>query len=212
MRTSTPSAVTKSVCSMGKSANSTNTTSARLTKLRRPLPICRRTSPVVRPCLVPVRPQIYHRLDRKAHALLCLPNCLVVLVMWDVRRAMEQAVNAVAHVSLDDVALLRLGVLIDRGTKVAEEDAWLDHRDGVVQAGARCLDDTHGVGVVTGFLADIVGLVEIAVVAVVVEGDINVEDIAVNEGSLVGDAVADNFVDRGTYGFREVTVVQWGGV
>lgn len=37
-----------------------------------------------------------------------------------------------ADVRLDDVALLRLGVLIDRGAKVAEEYARLDHRDGVV--------------------------------------------------------------------------------
>lgn len=100
-----------------------------------------------------------------------------------------------AHVCLDDIALLRLGVLIDRSAKVTEEDAWLDHRDGVVQAGARCLDDTHGVGVVTGFLADIVCLVEIAVITVVIESDIDVENVTVDEGALVGDAVADNFVD-----------------
>lgn len=108
---------------------------------------------------------------------------------------MKQAVNTVAHVCLDDVALLRLGVLIDRGAKVAEEDARLDHCDGVVQTGSRCFDDTHGVGIVTGFLADIVCLIEIAMVAVVVEGDIDVEDVAVDEGSLIGDTVADNFVD-----------------
>lgn len=79
-----------------------------------------------------MRPQIDHRLDRKAHTLLRLPNRLVVLVMRDIRCAMEQAVNAVADVRLDNVALLRLGVLIDGGAKVAEEDARLDHRDGVV--------------------------------------------------------------------------------
>lgn len=106
VRTSTPSAVTKSVCSMRKSANSTNIRSAKPTKLRRSLPVLRRAGPVVWPGHVLVRSQIDHRLDRKAHALLRLPNRLVVLVMRDVWRAMEQAVDAVAYVRLDDVALL----------------------------------------------------------------------------------------------------------
>lgn len=125
---------------------------------------------------------------------------------------MEQAVDAVANVRLDDVALLRLGVLVDGGAKVAEEDTRFDHRDGVVQAGARRFDDTHRVGVVTGLLADVVCLVEVAVVAVVVEGDIDVQDVAVDEDALVGDAVADDFVDGSAYRFREVAVVQRRGI
>lgn len=197
---------------MRKLANATNIRSEKPTKLRRPLPVLRRAGPVVWPGHVLVRPQVDHRLDRKAHALLCLPDRLVVLVMRDVRRAMEQAIDAVADVGLDDVALLRLGVLVDRGAKVAEEDTRLHHRDGVVQAGARRFDDTHGVGVVTSFLADVVCLVEVAVVTVVVEGDVDVEDVAVDEDALIGDTVADDFVDGGAYGFREVAVVQRRGV
>ena len=132
--------------------------------------------------------------------------------MRDVRCAMEQAVDAVADVRLDDVALLRLGVLVDRVAEVAEEDAGLDHRDSVVQASARRFHNTHRVGVVTGFLADVVCLVEVAVVAAVVEGDVDVEDVAVDQDALVGDAMADDFVEGGAYGFREVAVVQWRGV
>lgn len=159
-----------------------------------------------------MRPQVDHRLDRKAHSLLRLPNRLVVLVMRNVRCAMEQAVDAVADVRLDDVAFLRLGVLVDRSSEVAEEDAGLDHRNGVVQAGACCLNNTDGVGVVTSLLADVVCLVEVTVVAAVVEGDVDVEDVAVDQDALIGNAVADNFVKGGAYGFREVAVVQWRGV
>lgn len=36
-------------------------------------------------------------------------------------------------------------------------------------------------------------------VAVVVEGNVDIEDVAVDEDALVGDAVADNFVDGGAY-------------
>lgn len=103
-------------------------------------------------------------------------------------------------------------MLVDSGSEVAEEDARLDHRDGIVQAGARRFDDTHRVGVITGLLADIICLVEVAVVAVVVEGNVDVEDVAVDEDALVGNAVANNFVDGGAYGFREVAVIQRRGV
>ena len=34
--------------------------------------------------------------------------------------------------------------------------------------------------------------------AVLVDGDIEVDDVSVFEGAGVGDAVADDFVDRGT--------------
>lgn len=89
VRTSTPSAVTKSVCSMKKSVNYTYIKSVKPTKLRRPLAVLCRAGPVIWPCLILVRPQVNHRLDRKAHTLLRLPNRLVVLVMRDVWCAME---------------------------------------------------------------------------------------------------------------------------
>ena len=43
--------------------------------------------------------------------------------------------------------------------------------------------------------------------AVVVEGDVEVDDVAFEEEALVGDAVADYFVDGGADGFGEVDVV-----
>jgi hypothetical protein len=42
---------------------------------------------------------------------------------------------------------------------------------------------------------DVVRLVQITVEAAVVEGDVNVEDVAVLQRALVRDAVADDFVD-----------------
>ena len=48
--------------------------------------------------------------------------------------------------------------------------------------------------------------------AVVVEGDVEVDDVAFEEDALVGDAVADYFVDGGADGFGEVDVVEGGGV
>ena len=43
--------------------------------------------------------------------------------------------------------------------------------------------------------------------AAVVERDVDVEDVAVDEGAVVGNAVADDFVGAGADGFGEVAVV-----
>lgn len=45
-----------------------------------------------------------------------------------------------------------------------------------------------------------------------VQCNIDIQDIAVDELALVGDAVANDFVEGGTDGFGEVTVVKGGGV
>ena len=49
-------------------------------------------------------------------------------------------------------------------------------------------------------------------VAAVVEGDVEIDNIAVEEDAGVGDAVADYFVDGCADGFGEFPVVEGGGV
>ena len=44
--------------------------------------------------------------------------------------------------------------------------------------------------------------------AVVVEGYVEVEDVAVEEEARVGDAVADYFVDGGAEGFGEAVIIE----
>lgn len=63
-----------------------------------------------------------------------------------------------------------------------------------------------------GGRADVVGFIEVAVVAGVVEGHVEVEDVAVEEDARVGDAVADYFVGGGADGFGEGVVVEGRGV
>lgn len=182
------------------------------TKLRGELAVDGGAGPVVGPGLVPVRAEVDHGLDGEAHALLRGADGLVVLVVRDVGRAVEQAVDAVADVRAHHVALLRLGVLVDRVAEVAEQHARLDQRDGLRQALARRLDDAHRVGVARGLRADVVRLVQVAVEALVVQRDVDVQDVAVDEDALVGDAVADDLVDGRAHGLGEVAVVEWRGI
>lgn len=158
-----------------------------------------------------MRAERNHRLDSEAHARLRLADGLVLGVMRHVGCAVEALVDAVATVGLDDAAVVALGDLLDRVAVVAEERAGLDELDRLGEAVAGGLDDAHGVRVLVGF-ADVVGLVQVAVEAAVVEGDVDVEDVAVLEGALVGDTVADDFVDGCADRFGEVAVVQRGRV
>ena len=90
VRISTPSAVTKRVCS-AKIISTRNPIFAAKepTKLRSPLPVLRGTGPVIRPRLVPMCAQRDHRLDGEAHAFFCLTDSLVLGVVRNVRRAVE---------------------------------------------------------------------------------------------------------------------------
>jgi hypothetical protein len=177
-------------------------------ELRRPASIRGNTRPVVGPRLVLVGAEGNHGLNSKAHARLRLADSLVLGVVRDVGSAVEELVDAVAAVSFHDAAVAFLSDLFDRVAVVAEEGAGFDEFDRLFQAVAGGLDDAHAVRVLVGF-ADVVGFVQIAVEAAVVEGDVDVEDVAVLEGALVGDAVADDFVGGGADGFGEVAVVEW---
>lgn len=176
-------------------------------KLRRTRPILRRARPIIRPRLIPIRAQADHGLDGEAHAGLGDADGFVFRVVRHVGRAVEELVDAVAAVGFDDGAVAGFGVFFNGAAGLAEEHAGLDEFDGFGEAFAGGFDDADGVAVGEGFGADIVGFIKVAVEAAVVEGDVEVEDVAAEKDALVGDAVADYFVGGGADGFGEVDVV-----
>lgn len=85
--------------------------------------------PVIRPCLISIRSNGDHRFDGEAHAGLGRSNSLVLGVMWNIRCAVEELVDAVADVATDDLAILGFGMLLNGVSGVAEEHAWFDELD-----------------------------------------------------------------------------------
>lgn len=166
-----------------------------LTKLSRQLSVNGCAGPVVRPRNVSVLAQRNHGLDSKGHSRLAFADCLVLGVVWDIGRAVEQLADSVAAVGSDDTAVLLLGVLLDDVSKLPDQGTGLHSLDGLFQALSCRLDDTDGVRVRLGPVTNVVCLVQIGVVAFVVEGNVDVENIAVEENTLIGDTVADDFVD-----------------
>ena len=167
------------------------------TELGRPLAVRRRASPVIRPRNIPIRAQRNHRLNRKGHPGLRLAGRLVLRVVRHVGRAVEERVDAVPAVRPDGAAAPGLGVLLDDVAELPDRGPRLDGLYREVEALAGGLDHPHRVGVRPRLVAHVVRLVQVAVVALMVEGDVEVEDVPVEEDALVWDAVADDFVWRG---------------
>lgn len=69
---------------------------------------------------------------------------------------MKERVNAVTAIRLDGAATLRFCVFLDHVARFTEEHARFDDLDGFVEAFAGCLDDSDGVGIREGFVADVV--------------------------------------------------------
>lgn len=93
---------------------------------------------------------------------------------------MEETVDAVSAVRLYDTAVLALGVLLNDRAVVTEEGAGLDERNGLLETLARGFDNTDIIGVLHGRFTNIVGLVEVAMIATMIQGDVDVEDIAID--------------------------------
>lgn len=125
-----------------------------------------------------MRAESNHGLDCEAHPGLCLADSLVLGVMRHVGRAVEELVDTVAAVGLHDAAVGGLCNLLDGVAVVSEERSGLDELDRFLETVASGLDYAHAVGVLV-CLADVVGFVQIAVKASVVESNIDVEDVAV---------------------------------
>jgi hypothetical protein len=177
------------------SVNVNNPCARILTKLSSERTILCNARPVVRPGLIPVCTDTDHGLNSEAHSGLRCSDRLVLRIMRNVGCAVEKLVDAVSTVGPDYAAVLALCMLLDDIAVVTEESARLDHLDSLSQAFSRCLRYAYCIRVCQRLVANVVCLVEITVEAAVVEGHIDVEDVAVLENSLIGDTVANNLVD-----------------
>lgn len=128
--------------------------------------------------------------------------------MGDIWWAVEGRVDTVADVSPDHRAVVGFGVLLNYVAELTEQRARLDFLDCQLQTFPSGFDNTDGVGVGLRAVAYIVCLVQIAVVALVVERYVQVDNVAIQQDTLVGNTVADDLVDRGTDGLGEVVVVE----
>ena len=139
--------------------------------------------------------EIDHRLDREEHAGLEHDALAGAADVDDVRLVMEQAAEAVAAEIAHHAHVLGLDEGLDGVTDVAGGGARLDNGNAAHHRLVRHLDQPLGP---PGDLADRVHAARIAVPAVEDQRDIDVDDVAFLHRLVVGDAVADDVVERGT--------------
>src|SRR5688572_15600634 len=149
-----------------------------------------------------------HRLDGEEHAGAELGAGAGAAGMDDLGAVVEDAAEAVAAEIADDAVAIGLGVGLDGVADVAEmgagpgggdaaDHAFVGHVDEAPRLYADVADQEHPAGV--------------AVPAVEDDGDVDIDDVAVLQRPLAGDAVADDMVDRGAAAAREAAIAQSGG-
>jgi len=82
---------------------------------------------------------------------------------------MKICVDTVATIRFDDAAVLGGGVFFNDITKFSEQSAWFHNFDGFVEAFSARFNNSDSVRILPGLFADIVCLVQIAVVASMVD-------------------------------------------
>lgn len=62
------------------------------------------------------------------------------------------------------------------------------------------------------YVADQKGLGTIAMEAIIIHGDVNIDNISIDQGGTVRNSMTHNFVDRGATTFWKLVVIQWGRI
>ena len=128
--------------------------------------------------------------------------------MQHVRRLVEGAADAVAAEIAHHRAALRLRKGLDGMADIADAPAGADRGDAAHQALVGDLDQPLG-GALQ--LADRVHAAGIAMPAIDDEGHVDVDDVALAQRLLVGNAVADDVVDGGAARLAVAAIVEGGG-
>src|SRR3954451_11193465 len=132
-----------------------------------------------------------HRLDRQHHSGPQFQTTSAAAVVVDLRVLVHAASDAVSDEVPDDVEPVLFGVLLNRGTDVAEVLAGTHFRDGSLQAFARGVDQLLRARC---DLADRNRDRAVADEAVEDRAEIEAEDVALFEPGPVRDAVNDHVI------------------
>ena len=150
--------------------------------------------PAVAQFLDLLAPGVEHGLDGERHAFLEFVPRTRAAVVQHLRLLVKLLANAVAAELAHHAQAVAFGKLLDRVPDVAQVGSGLDLQDAVPQRlvgqGAQALGGDGG-------LAHDVHAAGVAVPAVLDDGDIHVQDVALFQRLVVRDAVADLVVDGG---------------
>jgi len=209
VRISTPVSVTSNVCSTNRVSRQDRAwVGCTRTELGSELPIDGGSGPVVWPRHISILAQSNHRFYCESHARFRLAGRLALGIVGNARGAMEEPVDAVAAICSYCAASLGFCIFLDNVAEFSQQNTRLDGLDSKIEALSRRLHHPDGIRIRLCLVSNVVCFVEVPVEALVVKGNVDVEDIAIHEHTLIGNAVADDFVGRRTYRLWEVVVIE----
>lgn len=108
----------------------------------------------------------------------------------------------------------RLRLLIDCITGRSKRHPRFNKLNCLVQRLSARLHYPDAIRVRERFITDVVRLIQVTVEAAVIQRYVDVDDVAIDQASRVGNPVADDLVNGGADGFRETVIVQrrWVGL
>ncbi|MPM79469.1 hypothetical protein SDC9_126503 [bioreactor metagenome] len=180
-----------------------------LLELRTDAAVLGEHGPVVVPLVPVVAAEGDHRLDRERHPRLDHRGGERRVVVRDDQAGMEGGVHAVAGVVADHAVAEPLGVLLDGEPDDVDATSGLHHLDRPVH---RRLRPVHQVDHLGGDVTTEERVAVVTVHAVLVCGDVDLDDVTVLERALVRDPVTDDLVHRGADRLGEAPVVERGRV
>ncbi len=166
----------------------------RVLELRGERAVARHRRPAVGKHLHVRAAEIDHRLDGEEHAGLEHRALALAADVNDVRLVVEEPADAVAAKIAHDAHVVRLDHRLDGGADVADHSAGADRGDAGHHRLIGDLDETFGAA---RHLAHEIHAARIAVPAVEHKRHVDVDDVALAQRLVVGNAVADHVVDRG---------------
>ena len=178
-------------------------------KLRSAATVGGHRSPVVVPDDAVDSPKSEHGFDRETHAYFHLAGQSRMVIMRDLQIRVELGAYAMANEVLHNTQTKPVGMGVNGFPDGIKRSAGAHRVDGVVHAGSGFTNE-HGVDVVD--VAHQEGAAGITVYAVEEDGDVDIDDVAVAQLATVGDAMANDLVDRGADRLGEAAIVQWAGI
>ncbi len=155
-----------------------------------------------------VAADVDHRFDGEdhagLHALVFAPSAEV----RDLRRHVELAADAVADIVANDRAALAFGILLNRGTDVADTIAVFHLCDAELEAAACRL---HHEDRFVARLAHVERHARVTVVTVLfwqISGDVDIDDVAFGKDLVAGNPVANACVHARAHAFGKALVIE----
>ena len=111
------------------------------------------------------------------------------------RRPVEYTSDAVARIAFDDTASVGLCDRLNDPANLCIRHARPTNRNRSIETLARRANQPHQWLTRTSLVPDRVRGIQVAMKAIVVQGHIQINNIAITEGTLVRDTVADDLVD-----------------